>query len=177
MPVSIGEEKTIRSASSTKAVRSWRRSLLLIWQRSESEKEGRPSDIEILRSIPGVGTVVLSILLSEAGEILSRRNYRALRCFAGVAPVTKQSGKSKQVVRRRASCRRLMAAVSQMAKIAVMHDPVSKAGYESLRARGLGYHRTLRTVGDRLLHVGCALLKKGEVFDKEYGKAREKAAA
>lgn len=145
--------------------------------RSESEKEGRPSDIEILRSIPGVGRIVLAVFVSEASDILSRRDYRALRCFAGVAPVTKQSGKSRQVVRRHASCRRLMTAVSQMAKVAVMHDSVSKAGYESLRARGLGYHRTLRTVGDRLLHVGCALLKKGEVFDKEYGKVRGKAAA
>ena len=148
-----------------------------IASRQKAEREGRASDIEILRSVPGIGRVVLAVFVSEAWEILSRRDYRALRCFAGLAPVTKQSGGSRHVARRRAACRRLMTAVSKMAGVAVMHDPVSKARYESLRARGLGYHRSLRTVGDRLVYVVCALLEKGELFDKEYKKVPQDEAA
>lgn len=57
-----------------------------------------------------------------------------------------------------------------------MHNPVSKSRYKSLRARGLSHARSFRTVGDRLLLVCCSLLKKGELFDKEFKKAAEVAA-
>ena len=82
--------------------------------REERGGEDRPSDIEILRSVPGVGTVVSSVFLSEVWEILSRRDYRALWCFAGVAPVTRQSGKSRRV---------------GVGKLSSMHDSVSKTRY------------------------------------------------
>ena len=138
---------------------------------------GKPCDIEILRSVPGVGVIVLGTLLGEAWELLSRRDYGSLRCFAGAAPVTKQSGKSRYVIRRRAASRRLAGAVYHLARVAVLHDPVSRSRYKSLRARGLGHARSLRTVGDRLLLVCCSLLKKGELFDKEFKKAPEAVAA
>ena len=142
-----------------------------------SGEEAKPGDIEILRSIPGVGMIVLGTLLGEAYELLCRRDYDSLRCFAGTAPVTKQSGKSKYVTRRRAASQRLMEAVYHLARVAVIHDPVSKSRYRSLRQRGLSHARSLRTVGDRLLLVCCSLLRKGELFDKEFKKAAEAVAA
>ena len=146
-------------------------------QNNRSGQEARPSDIEILRSIPGVGMVVLGTLLGEAYELLCRRDYRSLRCFAGTAPVTRQSGKSRYVMGRRAASRRLTEAIYHLARVAVLHDPVSRARYKSLRAKGLGHARSLRTVGDRLLLVCCSLLRKGEMFDKEFKKVPEAAAA
>ena len=62
------------------------------------------------------------------------------------------------------------------AGVAVLHDPVSKARYASLRTRGLRHSRSLRTVGDRLLYVACTLLKKGEMFDKNFKKPLKEAA-
>src|SRR5207302_8083663 len=50
-----------------------------------------PCDVTILRSLPGVGRIVLATLLAEAFQAL-RRGDRALRCLAGVAAVTKRSG-------------------------------------------------------------------------------------
>ncbi|WP_265518714.1 transposase [Nitratireductor luteus] len=50
--------------------------------------------MEILASLPGVGRIVLATLLAEAFDALQRRDYAALRSLAGVAPVTKRSGKS-----------------------------------------------------------------------------------
>ena len=63
-----------------------------------------------------------------------------------------------------------------MGGIAVIHDPVSEARYKLLQGRGLVYHRSVRTVGDRLLFVACALLKKRELFDKEFKKPLQEAA-
>ncbi|HEY4043785.1 MAG TPA: IS110 family transposase [Rhodopila sp.] len=130
--------------------------------------DGRPSDAAILRSLPGVGTVTLAALLTEAAGPLARRDYPALRTLSGVAPVTKRSGKSCVVVMRYAAQARLREAVFHWARVAVQHDPKSRARYEALRARGHSYGRALRGVADRLLGVACVLLQRHTLFDPDH---------
>ena len=122
-------------------------------------------DVTILRSLPGVGRVVIATLLAEASEALQRRDYQALRCLSGVAPVTKRSGKSRIVLMRQAADVRLRNAVYHWARVAAQHDPTCKARYKALRSRGHGHARALRSVADRLLGVACAMLKNGSAFD------------
>ena len=55
--------------------------------------------------------------------------------------------------------RRLRDALYHWARVAVQHDPASKAKYAALRARGHGHARGLRSVADRLLAVACAMLR------------------
>ena len=110
--------------------------------------------------MPGVGTVVLATLLTEAGDPLARRDHAALRTLSGVAPVTRRSGKTRIVVMRYAAQVRLRQAVFHWARVAVVHDPKSRSRYEALRARGHSYGRALRGVADRLLGVACALLRR-----------------
>ena len=130
-------------------------------QREESDHEqlGGQRDVTVLSSLPGVGQTVLATLLAEAPQALARRDYKALRCLCGVAPVTRRSGKHKLVVRRLAAHPRLRDAVYHWARVAVQHDAVSKAKYAALRARGHGHARALRSVADRLLAVACAMLR------------------
>ena len=135
-----------------------------------------PTDIEILRSIPGVGDVVLATLLGEAWDLIRRRDRKALRCLGGIAPVTKQSGKTKQVIKRRAVCRRLSDALHVLGGIAAIYDPVSRARYRALREGGHRHCRSVRTVSDRLLYILCTLLEKRELFDKEFRKPLQDAA-
>ncbi len=125
----------------------------------------RHNDVNILSSMPGIGTTVLSVLLSEASPLLKERDYQALRVLTGVAPTTLQSGKSCRVIRRRACHWRLSNAVYHWSRVAVQHDPVSKAKYKALRARGQTHGRALRSVGDRLLAVACAMLRTGQLFN------------
>ena len=120
---------------------------------------GGQRDVTVLSSLPGVGQTVLATLLAEAPHALQRRDYQALRCLCGVAPVTRRSGKSMIVVRRLAAHPRLRDAVYHWARVAVQHDPVSKAQYAALRARGHRHGRALCSVADRLLAVACAMLK------------------
>ena len=122
-------------------------------------------DVEILASLPGVGRIVLATLLAEAWDGLKRRDYAALRNLAGVAPVTKRSGKSCIVIRRQACSNRLANAMYHWARIAIQHDPTSKAKYAALRGRGHSHGRALRSVADRLLNVACAMLKNGALFN------------
>jgi transposase len=129
-----------------------------------------PVDAAILRSLPGVGTVVLATLLAEAGDPLARRDHAALRTLSGVAPVTKRSGKSCIVVMRYAAQNRLRQAVFHWARVAILHNPKSRSRYEALRGRGHSYGRALRGVADRLLGVACVLLQRRVLFAADHGK-------
>lgn len=132
---------------------------------TEPGQQPEQRDVTILASLPGVGRIVLATLLAEAFDPLHRRDYHALRCLCGVAPVTKRSGKSKIVIRRLAAHVRLSNAVYHWARVAVQHDPRSRAKYAALRQRGHGHARALRSVADRLLAVACAMLESQTSFD------------
>ena len=123
-----------------------------------------PPDAAILLSLPGIGTKVLATLLAEGSDAVRRRDYNALRCLCGVAPVTRRSGKSMIVTRRQAAHDRLRDTAYHWAR-AAHRDPVSHDKYRSLRARGYGHARALRSVADRLLNVACAMLRAGACFD------------
>ena len=132
-------------------------------------------DATILRTIPGVGRIVLARAsarrcLAEADDALRRRDYHALRCLCGTAAVTKQSGGYRIVTRRLAVHNLLRDVVYHWANTALRNDPVSEAKYRALRDRGHG-HRALRTVADRLLYVACAMLRDGTVFDPHHARA------
>ncbi len=128
-------------------------------------------DVDVLRSLPGIGRIVLATLLAGASQPLAERNYHALRALSGVAPVTRNSGKRggkrSVVVMRNACSLRLRHAVHHWARVATVRDPKSRAAYATLRARGHTHGRALRTVGDRLLLVACAMLRGGTEFDPE----------
>ena len=132
----------------------------------ESETgQDKQHDVTILASLPGVGRIVLATLLAEGWDALQRRDYAALRSLTGVAPVTKRSGKSLIVIRRQACHPRLSNAMYHWARVAMQTDSISRAKYAALRARGHSHGRALRSLGDRLLNVACAMLKSGTTFN------------
>ena len=123
---------------------------------SKSEQKVTPNDAAILLSFPVIGRLNLATLLCEGSEGVRARDYDALRCQGGVAPVTKQSGKGRYVVQRRACSKRLANALLHWARVAVQHDQASRVKYQALRARGKSWPRALRAVADRLLYLACA---------------------
>lgn len=124
-------------------------------------------DPDILRSMPGVGPVVLAALLSEGHDAIRRRDAATLRALSGVVPVTRRSGKKYVVVMRHACPHRLRTAVYHWARVAVLHDVHSRNRYSALRKRGHSHARALRSIGSRLIGVACTMLQTGELFDKE----------
>lgn len=122
-------------------------------------------DVGLLLSIPGLGYLIAANLFTESSDALARRDYNALRAHSGAAPVTRQSGKSKQVVMRRGCSERLRNAVYHLARCSVLHDPHSKRHYTQLREVGHKHGRALRGVADRLLTMLIAMLKTGQAYD------------
>src|SRR5882724_4877041 len=141
-----------------------------------SRQNSEQCDVTILRSWPRIGRINLATLLAEATEPLHRRDYHALRALAGVAPVTRQSGKQRFVIRRLACNRRLQSAVHHWSRVALQHDAATRRRYDALRQRGHGHARALRGVGDRLLFALCATLKNQTPYDADHKSAKTSTA-
>jgi transposase len=129
-------------------------------------------DVGLLLSIPGLGCLIAANLFTEGADPLAQRDYYALRAHSGIAPVTKQSGKSKQIMMRRGCSERLRNAMYHLARSSVQHDPLSKIHYARLRQAGHKHGRALRGVADRLLAVLIAMLRSRQPYD---AKRRQKA--
>jgi transposase len=122
-------------------------------------------DVQILRSLPGVGRIVLAILLAEAARPLRERDYQAIRSLSGIAPVTKASGKKCMATMRKACNHRLRNAIYHWSRVAAQCDPWSKAYYKKLRKTGKSHGRALRGLGDRLLAIACSMLRHKTTYD------------
>ena len=131
----------------------------------EPGEGGNPSDVAIVLSLPGVGRKITAWLFAEAAQPLSERDYQMLRTHSGVAPVTKQSGKRRRVVMRRGCSPRLRHALYHMARVAMQRDAHFNSVYAALRAKGQRHGQALRTIGDQLLRILMAMLRKGTCYD------------
>jgi transposase len=129
---------------------------------------GRPSDTEIVLSVPGIGIHVAACLLGEAGRSLAARDLKAFRARTGIGPITKSSGKARRVLMRRACDFRLRDACHHWARIAVQRDPRSKAHYASLKQKGHPHARALRGVADRLAARLVVMLQTGTSYDPDH---------
>jgi transposase len=154
--------------------------LLLVWrQRRDSDQYlerwfkqiqptselENPTDAAILASLPGVGSFVLASVLAHAHDAIRLRNLVALRSLGGIAPVTKQSGKRRHVLMRRARSQPLNYALHHWAHMAVLRDPHFELHYHSLRAKGHRHARALRGVMDRILAIAVAMLRDRTLYD------------
>ena len=127
-----------------------------------------PRDVTILLSVPGVGRKVAATLLTEASQPLAERNYHALRSYAGVAPITRQSGKKRLVVMRQSCNPRLRNAIYHGACVHAQHDERAKKHYAALRAKGHSHGRAIRGIADRLLAVLITMLRTKTLYDPAF---------
>ncbi len=91
----------------------------------------RHPDAEILRSLPGLGTILGARALAEFGDAPDRYvDAKARRNYAGTSPITRASGTSHVVVARYARNRRLSDACYQWALCALTASPGARAYYD-----------------------------------------------
>lgn len=134
-------------------------------------------DLSVLQSFPGIGRIIAGAFLAEAARPLLQRDYYAIRAHGGIAPVTRQNGKSRQVGMRYRCNTRLRNALYHWARTSVQHDSRSKQQYARLRAAGHSHGRALRGVADRLLTVLVAMLRTCQPYDPNRRSAAEAQAA
>jgi transposase len=126
-------------------------------------------DTPIFASFPGVGPVLTGVLLAEIGEDRSRFPSPAvLLAESGLAPVTRASGRSRQVRFRYAANLRLREAAMWWAYNSMKEAPWAAAAFRDARDhRGQRYHRALRGLAARWMRVLWTCWTTNTPYDPE----------
>jgi transposase len=143
---------------------------------------GQHPAAEIVLSQPGLGTVLGARVLAEFGDDPHRyASPKARKNYAGTAPITKASGKSRVVLARVATNKRLRDALHLQAFAALNSSPGARAYYDARRATGATHNQALRAVSNRLVGILHGCLRHGTLYDEATAwsqhKAHEQAAA
>jgi transposase len=105
-------------------------------------------------------------VLAEVGDDRARFcDDRALQAFAGSAPVTRASGKSRIVVRRRTKNNRLAAVGYSWAFSASARPSAAREHYLRRRHRGDKHPAALRHLFNRMLGQLHHCLQTGQTYD------------
>jgi transposase len=111
-------------------------------------------DAPIITSQPGLGALTGARVLAEIGDDRSRfSDARALKAYAGSAPVTRASGKSLAVMHRRIKNQRLAATGYLWAFAALTASPGARAHYDRRKTTGDHHIAAQRNLFNRL--IGC----------------------
>ena len=112
------------------------------------------ADAHIFTSLPRSGTVRAARLLAEIGDCRARfPTPEALACLAGVAPSTRQSGRSRSVGFRWACDKQLRDAVCDFAGDSRHANPWAQDLYTRARGRGHDHPHAVRILARAWLYV------------------------
>jgi len=134
-------------------------------------------DAEIITSFPGLAVPSGARVPAEIGDDCERfADARAMKAYAGAAPVTRASGRSHVVVARTANSQRL-ASAGRMWAFAALRTQAPHAHYDRRRAGGERHTAALRNLFNRLLGCLYHCLKTRTLYDPELAFAHSLALA
>lgn len=114
----------------------------------------RHPDAEIITSLPGLGSQTGARVLAEIGDDRARfADARALKAYAGAAPVTRASGKSLTVTHRKVKNQRLAGAGYVWAFAALTASPGARAHYDRRRTAGDRHTAAQRNLFNRMIGI------------------------
>ncbi|MFL6133321.1 MAG: IS110 family transposase [Nocardioidaceae bacterium] len=123
-------------------------------------------DYAIIISFPGLADVSGAIVLGEIGDDRNRfTDDRALQAFAGSAPVTRASGRSRTVTRRRTKNNRLASIGYSWAFTAAARPSPTREHYLARRDHGDGHPAALRHLFNKMLGQLHHCLATGQTYD------------
>jgi transposase len=116
-------------------------------------------DVELLKSVPGVGRITASTLIAELPEI-RQLNERQLAKLVGVAPLVHQSGKERGKSTIYGGRAHVRATLYMATLSATRHNPTIRAYYSRLLARGKEKKVALVACMHKLLDILHSILHK-----------------
>ncbi|GGR59647.1 IS110 family transposase [Streptomyces eurythermus] len=127
------------------------------------------ADSEILLSFPGLGPMLGARVLAELGDDRARfTDARALKSYAGSAPITRASGKKRFVGRRFVKNNRLINAGFLWAFAALTASPGANVHYRRRREHGDWHAAAQRHLLNRFLGQLHHCLKTRQQFDEQH---------
>jgi hypothetical protein len=137
-------------------------------ERAVIESFNQHPDAGIITSFPGLGPLTGARVLAETGDDRSRfADAKGLKAYAGAAPITRASGKTKAVLHRRVKNQRLAAAGYIWAFAALTASPGARAHYDKRRADGDRHAAAQRNLFGRLLGCLHHCLATGQRYDED----------
>lgn len=134
--------------------------------RAAAESFQQHPDYAIITSFPGLADSTGARVLAEIGDDRARfADARALKAYAGSAPVTRASGRSISITHRRIKNDRLAAAGWIWAFAAATHCPPAGEHYRRRREHGDRHAAAQRHLFNRLVGQLYYCLQNGQTFD------------
>jgi transposase len=125
-------------------------------------------DAGIITSFPGLGSLTGARVLAEIGDDRSRfQDAKGLKAYAGAAPITRASGKTKSVTRRHVKNNRLNAVGYVWAFSALTASPGARAHYDRRRDDGDRHAAAQRNLFGRLLGCLHKCLTSGQHYNED----------
>jgi transposase len=125
-------------------------------------------DTEIIRSLPGLGTILGARVLAEFGDDPNRfSSAKSRRNYAATSPITRASGKHRIVLARYARNRRLADTCHRWAFAAIGTSPGARAYYDHRRRTGDTHNQALRTLANRLVGILHGCLKHHTPYNEQ----------
>lgn len=124
-------------------------------------------DHDLFGSLPGAGERIAPRLLGEIGSNRELfEDTESLQCFAGTAPVTCESGKSRYVTVRRACNKVLRATVHLWSDVSRLHCVWAQAYYHQKKEQGMAHAAALRCLGQRWLKILFRMWRDGTSYNE-----------
>jgi len=136
-------------------------------QQLAADFESHP-DAQVVRSLPGLGTILGARVLGEFGDAPDRYpTAKSRKNYAGTSPITRASGTRRAVLARHARNKRLADAIYLWAFSALSASPGARAFYDQHRAAGDTHHQALRALGNRLTGILHGCLASHTPYDED----------
>jgi transposase len=124
-------------------------------------------DHDIFESLPAAGDKMGPRLLSEFGSDRDRfSDPQSIQCYAGTAPVTKQSGKIKWVQFRRGCNKHLRTAIHLWVQQTLAGCAWADVYYRHKRKHGMSHSCALRCLGQRWLKIVWKMWQTHRPYDE-----------
>ncbi|WP_342606920.1 IS110 family transposase [Truepera radiovictrix] len=136
-------------------------------------EQEKPQELRLLQSIPGMGTRTACLLLAELGDPLRFATARSLVAYAGLTPERCESGSSlhKQSHISRLGSAHVRRLLYMPALSGLRYNPLLKAFFERLVARGKARKAALVACMAKLLRITYGVLHSGRPFDPAHARA------
>lgn len=124
------------------------------------------ADAPLFKALPGAGATMAPRLIAAMGTDRERFASAAdVQAFAGIAPVTVQSGKTRVVHKRQACSKFLRQTFHEFAGLSRLSSAWAAAYYRMMLARGVRHHAALRALAFKWIRVLFAVWKSRRPYD------------
>jgi len=135
-------------------------------------RQAHAETFDILKSIPGLGTVTASLFLAQVRSLDRFAGHKQLAAYAGIDPTTYESGQytAPSHISKRGSPH-LRRTLYQMAQATVRYSYTFSQHYQNLRERGKPYRVAIIACANKLLRVIVAITRSKSTFQDAVAQA------